>query len=181
MVSESKNALPVSALTRAALLTKRIIFWISRAANTIGAVLLMGMMFLVTADVILRSVFNKSFLGTVTFESVGFMMLVLVFFALAYCQINKAHINIDMLIVHFPARVQRIIESVMVFISMAFFVILTWQSIDKAMYLRASKNISSALNMPTYPFLFVIAFGTALLALVLLVNFIETVKGGPRK
>jgi TRAP-type C4-dicarboxylate transport system permease small subunit len=181
MVSESNNALPVSGLTRAVLLVKRLIYWISRATNTIGAVLLMAMMFLVTADVILRSLLNKSLLGTVTFESIGFMMVVLVFFALAYCQIYKAHINIDMIIVHFPAIVQRIINSFMLFISLTFFCILTWQSIDKALYLRASNNISSALNIPTYPFLLVIAFGTALLALVLLVNFVETVKGGPLK
>jgi TRAP-type C4-dicarboxylate transport system permease small subunit len=181
MVSELNKSAETSGIARAALWIKKIIWWISRAANTIGAVLLMAMMFLITADVILRSVANKTILGTVTFESVGLMMVVLVFFALAYCQINKAHINIDILTVHFPVKVRRILESIMLFISLAFFAILTWQSIDKALYLRASKNISSALNIPTYPFLLVVAFGTALMTLVLLINFVDGLRGGPRK
>ncbi len=117
---------------------KRVIYPLSSIANAVGAVLLMVMMLFVTLDVILRSVANIAVLGTVVYESVGFMMIVLVFFALGYCQVKKAHINIDMLIIRFPAMAQRIINSVLLFICIIFFVLLTWQSVLRAFELRYS-------------------------------------------
>jgi TRAP-type transport system small permease protein len=160
---------------------KKVIYGISRVTNAIGAALLMIMMLLVTIDVILRSVANQPILGTMVYESIGFMMVVLVFFALAYCQIQKGHVNIDMIIVHLSKKAQKVINSIMLLMSTAFFALLAWQSYLRAFDLIKSKTISTALSVPVYPFLFLVAFGSALLFLVLLINFVDSVTGGTQK
>ena len=181
MVTGANKVHRISGVSKAVRSFQRIIYPVSRIANAAGTVLLMAMMLFVTLDVVLRSLADITILGTVVYESVGFMMVIIVFLALAHCQVHKAHINIDMFVVRLPHKAQRVISSIMLLISLIFFILLTWQSVLRAFELRNSGTMSTALSIPTYPFLFVVAFGTAMLALVLLINFFETVTGGPRK
>jgi TRAP-type C4-dicarboxylate transport system permease small subunit len=73
---------------------------ISRATGLvyiIAEVVMVSMMLLVAAEVFLRYFFNSPILGTT--EIIEFMMVVLVFFGLAYTQTRKGHIGVDVVII----------------------------------------------------------------------------------
>ena len=61
--------------------------------NRVGVFFVLFMMFLTTADVILRRIFNSPIGGV--FELTEFMMIVVVGFALGYTQLIKANVNVD--------------------------------------------------------------------------------------
>ena len=69
-------------LSKAALWLERVISPVARVFNSAGVGILMVMMSLTVVDVFLRFVFNKPIVGA--YEMSEFMMVILVFFALAY-------------------------------------------------------------------------------------------------
>jgi TRAP-type C4-dicarboxylate transport system permease small subunit len=171
----------VESLSRMVHSIEKFIFPTCKITNVIGAVLLMAMMFMTTLDVILRSVFNITMLGTYSYEATGFMMITLVFLAVGSCQVKKGHVNIDLALNLFPKRSKSVINSFTLLVSLVFFAIFGWQSVVRALDLHNSGNISTALRIPTYPFLILIAIGIFLLCLVLLIDLIYAMTGGTRK
>ena len=94
-------------LSKAAQFLGRAVYPPSRIINTVGLGVLAVMMFLTATDVTLRYVFNRPIPGA--FELTEFLMATLVAFALAYTQVHKGHINVDLIISRFPPRAQAVI------------------------------------------------------------------------
>jgi len=129
------------------------------------------MMFLTAADVTLRYVFNRPIPGS--YELTEFLMAILVAFALAYTQVHKGHVSVDLVISRFPPRAQAVINTITIFFSLGIFAIITWRSIVYAGNVRLEGFVTSALDIPIYPFVYVVAFGSAILCLVLIYNLFE--------
>ncbi len=142
--------------------------------NWIGAAALVFMMLLTVADVIGRF-FNSPIPGT--FEVVGFIGVAVVAFALPYTSIEKGHIAVDILVQKMPWLARVIINAVNALVSMVLFSVVSWQAVVFARGMRKSAEVSSTLQLPIYPFVYGIAAGCALLALVLLVEFFRQLKG----
>ena len=158
-------------LTRIARALNRVISPVSRVAHAGGVVCLAAMMFLTTVDVTLRQ-FNRPVMGA--FELTQFMMAVLVSFGLAYCALMKGHVSVDLVISRLRQRARAILSSIIYLVSLGLFSLITWQSVLQAQTQAAAGQTSAILYIPVFPFVWVLAFGSALLCLVLLLNFLES-------
>ena len=78
----------------------RISIWLS----WVSMVAIILMMLLTAADVILRYIFNSPIEGTVDFIELS--LPVLGFFAVAYAQITKSHVRVNLVLSRFSSRHQ---------------------------------------------------------------------------
>jgi len=147
--------------------------WFSTRVSDVGMGVLLAMIALTVAEVVLRRLFNSPL--AFSYELTGAMLVLVVFFTVAYCGVEKSHIGIDILVSRFPPKARTIIEAVMWFLSFGFFSVVAWRSIDYAIRFLHQGHVTAILEIPYYPFVFAVAFGSILLALVLLVQFLNLV------
>ena len=141
--------------------------------NVIAGVAVIIMMLLSTADVVLR-LFGKPIPGT--YELVGFLGTIVVSFALGFTSLEKGHIAVELLFRKLPQRAQLAIETFTNFISFLIFGLIAYQAFIYALDIRKSGEVSSTLQMPIYPFIFGMALGFGLLCLILIADFIKSLK-----
>jgi TRAP-type C4-dicarboxylate transport system permease small subunit len=132
----------------------------------------MAMMLLVAGDILLR-IFWHPIAGT--YDYVSFIGVILVAFALAYCAVNRGHIQVELLVDRLPSRVQGIIGVITGLMGASIFALVTWQSVAYANNMRAVGETSMTALVPYYPYIYCIAFGSALLCLVVIVDLMKSV------
>ena len=98
-------------------------------------------------------------------------------FALPYTSVKKGHISVEFLVQKLPWTARVIINAVNAFIAMILFGAIAWQSILYARNLKAAGEVSLTLQMKTYPFVYGVAAGCAMLSLVLLIEFLRQLRG----
>ena len=129
------------------------------------------MMFLVAADVVLRYFLNRPIVGSA--ELIEMMLVTVTFLAVAYTASEKGHISITLLISRFPQRAQAIIGIFTSLLSLGLVVLIAWFSVYRGNYLWESAHVSMVWSVPLHPFLYLVAFGCALFAIVLLANLLD--------
>ncbi len=122
-------------------------------------------------DVLARFLFSKSVPGVLDIEE--FSMVVMVFFALAFIQQKKEHIRIDILTSRLPRSVNNVFECFTSTLSLVLFVLVAYQTFAQA--LNNTSEVSPSLGIPLFIFMILAAIGSALLALVLLRDFIRSI------
>jgi TRAP-type C4-dicarboxylate transport system permease small subunit len=137
----------------------------------IGASVLSAMMFLTTADVILRYFFESPLPGT--YEILQYMMSIVIPFGIAYCAHEDAHVSVDILFASLPRRIQSFLQCVNSLIVLLLFLLIAWQSISYVQETYESGLTSGILYIPSYPFVGAMALGFSTLCLVLLLDFIR--------
>ena len=151
----------------------RIEQWVAKAAdvfNWVSAAAVAGMMVLTCMDIILR-IFRHPIPGT--YEMVGFLGAVFAAFSLGYTSVHRGHIAVDFLVQKLPGRFQSLVDGVNALICTVFFGLLARQCVVYAADLKTFGEVSMTLQMPIYPFVYGIAAGCGLLALVLAVRFLK--------
>ena len=141
----------------------------------IAAFALFGMMMVTVGDVVGRFVFNKPITGA--FELVGFLMVWAGTWGMAYCQVKKGHIRVDFLLQRFSKRGQAFLTFAAYLIGLLAFSLLTWRVILRAEYfLNLTRgNATDTLGIPIFPFVVLLAIGTGMVALVLLIDLLHTI------
>lgn len=152
---------------------KRIIDKISRVSHIIGVVVAAILVFLTTADVIGRYVFNRPISGTL--EVSQLMMVIMVFFAFAYVESENAHVRVDLVVSRLSPRVRAYIECVVTLIGLGVFSMIAWQSVSRSLYLWQKGDVTGYLHVPISPFLLIMAFGCTLLCCQLILRFLRYV------
>lgn len=135
----------------------------------IGAFSLFCMMCLTIADVAGRYIFNKPVLGA--FELTEFMVLVLIFSFLAYTQAHKSHVSVDLFMMFFPRKLKAYIEIFNHLACLAIMILITWMGYAKALEMMETGESSPNLALPSYPFVFFLVIGCA----VMCVEFIKDI------
>ena len=128
------------------------------------------MMLLTVADVFLRYFFNSPITGTT--EVTEFMMVIVVFPALAYCAITRRHVQVDLLVSYFPRKVRTIIDTFTLLATLGIFIIITCQSFLESMDVRTT---TALLSLPHYPFYWVLTVSLALFCLSIATLLIENI------
>ncbi|HSW58882.1 MAG TPA: TRAP transporter small permease [Dehalococcoidales bacterium] len=146
----------------------KLSFWL----NCIAGAGLIGMLLLVVADIIGIKLFRSPIPGAI--ETVAFLGVVVIGFAVAYTQVLHGHIRVDFIVMKFPPKFAAIIDVLMLIMGMSLFVILTWYSFEYAQVIRASGEVSMTQRIPFYPFVYGMAFCFGVTFLVLLVEFIKS-------
>jgi TRAP-type C4-dicarboxylate transport system permease small subunit len=145
--------------------------WIDAAAgllNRLSAGILFAMMLLTMADVILRKVLSRGILGTL--ELTEFMMAGVVFLALAQTERLDRNVHMDLIMQRFRPRARMLAAMVTRTICILFCCVMTAPVLVYADAIRSSGEVSLDLWIPKYPFIYAVAAGWALLALVLLMR-----------
>lgn len=150
----------------------RIVNRVGRLSNWVGISILVIVMSLTVCDVLLRYVFNHPVPGA--FEVTEFMMVAIVWLGVAYTAIKKGHIAVDVLVSHLPRKTQAIIDSPTYLLCMGIAFLIAWRGIIRAHALRLFGEVSSVLHIPSFAFELIIVFGSSLLCLVLLLQFVES-------
>ncbi|MBW1911806.1 MAG: TRAP transporter large permease subunit [Deltaproteobacteria bacterium] len=141
---------------------------ICNAVNGAGASILVVMMLLTVVDVFGRYFLNRPVLGA--YELTQFMVVIVVFFGMAYTAMKRGHVSLDLLLEKFPNRVRGFIETITNILSLSLFALIAWQSVLQANILRLKGEVSESLLVPVYPLLWIIAFGSVLLCVVILLD-----------
>ena len=138
----------------------------------IAGLFLIAMIAITGANIVIR-LFWLPIRGT--FELMGYFGAVVTAFALGYTQIKHGHIAVDIVVLRFSEKIQRILLAVNHLICMAFFSIVTWQVFKYATTLRETGEVTETLQIIYYPFTYAVALGCLILAFTFLVEFLKSI------
>lgn len=148
---------------------------LARWMGYVSATVIIAMMLLVTSDVIGRYFFDSPITGAS--ELARFMMIIIVFPALAWTALEGKHIKVDLLMDRFSPRVQAMVNAVIILVVLGIYVTITWRS---AVYSLEVNNVTSMLRVPQSIFYWVMTVGLGVFCVsiiaLLIKNIIEVVK-----
>jgi TRAP-type C4-dicarboxylate transport system permease small subunit len=130
---------------------------------------------LTVVDVTLRRLFNSPL--DFSLELIKLGLVVVVWSAVLYSTSRERHISVDVLTSRFPARVRRFLAAGFDLVSALLLLLIGWQAIIYAMGVARMRQETQMLGIPFYPFICIMAFSTIWAGLMLLVNFIDSVRG----
>jgi TRAP-type C4-dicarboxylate transport system permease small subunit len=135
-----------------------------KALSRVAIVALSAMILFVVSNILARFFFKSPIPGTI--ELVELIAVIVVFLAVGYTEFRRAHISIELVVNRFSSRARAVTASIMYLLSAAFFVILGWRGAVLAWsYSYPTIRDSYVLSIPFAPFIFFIAFGSAVLGL----------------
>jgi len=143
----------------------------SKGFNWVAGGALVAIMLLTCADVILRS-FGRPIPGT--FEVVGFLCVVVIAFAIAYTQILRGHISVEIVVSRLPQRARAAVSAITCLFCLVFFILLAWQSGVFGTILWLSGEVSPTEKIPFFPFVYGIGLACVPVCLVLLAEFLRS-------
>lgn len=139
-----------------------------------GVVILL-LMLVTVADVFLRYVFNAPLASA--WEFTEFSMALIVFLGIAYCGWTGGHIAADVFARWLDHPRLRYLPSVLSFIGAALFALIAYRATLETV--ATIDQVSNMLRWPFYPFRFTVAFGSAMFAIVLLIQGIQATRQSP--
>ncbi|MFI0474510.1 TRAP transporter small permease subunit [Halomonas sp. HMF6819] len=150
--------------------------WVAKSALVLAALFLILMALHVSLDVALRFFFGKSFTGTLEFVSFYYMVAV-VFLPIAYVELQREHISVDVVVGRLPAGVQLAFYLFAGSLGLIYFGMLCYQSYLDA--LRATLRQETAMANFTFylwPSRWALPAGFAAMCLAILANMIKAVR-----
>jgi TRAP-type C4-dicarboxylate transport system permease small subunit len=150
---------------------------LNRILIVTAGVAVAGMIALTVGNIWTRVVW-KPIKGSV--ELIGFFGAVAAAFALGYAQVKKTHIAVDILVLRFPKKVQRFLEGVNALLGAAFFVLAGGQLLRWGTTLWTTGELTETLRIIYHPFVYTVAFGCFVMALVLLLEFLKLLASARR-
>lgn len=146
---------------------------VSRLLLYIAGAALLTMVFLVVGNIIMRQV-SSSFGGTT--EMVGWLTAVVVALSLAYAQLTKAHIELDLVVVHLSVRLQSVLSVLVAGASFLFFSMVAWKLWEYGVSAMQRGSLSQTLRIAYYPIVYLVASGFSAFGFVLLKDFLGSLK-----
>lgn len=141
----------------------------------IGGAGMLASVFLGTADVV-----GTQFLGTPlpgALELTESTMVLIVFGALAYAQIRRAHIRVELIYTKAGPRARAAMDIVADVAALTYFSLLTWQSIGEAIFSWSiDESTVGLVRFPLYPARWILVAGTMLLIVQLLLDLWRDVR-----
>jgi TRAP-type C4-dicarboxylate transport system permease small subunit len=149
----------------------------NKVFTAIAAFTLLLMMLLVAVDVIGRYILNRPITGST--DIIELMLVIMVFFTLAYTAGKKGHVSVDVVYIRLPKAIKMNLDIITYAASLFIVAIITWR-----MFLRAWESAladpgpaTSMLLIPEAPFMLIAAFGAFLLFIQLLIQFFQLFAG----
>ena len=155
---------------------ERVIYTFSKWISIVSMIAAVAMMFLVTADVFMRRALNAPILGS--YEIGKVLLVMVVFFGVAYVMTVKGHVMVDTLARLYPRKLQIVVAGIAHFLSLLIVALISWQGALYGLEMLRVGETSVLLRILVSPFILIVAFGSAVLFLVILVQFIYTLAGG---
>ena len=103
-------------------------------------------------------------------------MVLIVFGALAYAQIRRAHIRVELVYFQMPPRIRAAMDVITDLAAMTFFGLILSEAISEAQYsFQIGEATAGLIRFPLWPARFVLAAGCALVILQLALHLIQDV------
>ena len=143
---------------------------LERLATWIGATVMFAIMLIVTADVVMRYVFNSP-LGW-AYELISLYLMASVFFlVLSHAYGAGAHVSVDILQKELPPRSYHLTEIITTASSLVVFILIAWFGYVRMIESFQSGDVmAGAIPWPTWPALALVPLGCGLLVLRLLIH-----------
>lgn len=143
---------------------------ISRICSYLSLGCLFALALIISCGVIARYIFNQPIRGIEDITEL--LMIIQVFSAIAFTQVKRGHVVIEIVISRLSIYRQAVLNFVMYFISGVFFILVAMQLGKRAWLLCFTpvKAGTASLNIPCGPFIFFAAFGCILLSMILLID-----------
>lgn len=151
---------------------ERFVHAISFRTAQIAQVVLFFTMLIIIVNIVIRIPW-KPLPGTV--EIVEMCGAILLATAVAYTAMMRGHISVGVLVERFPPRIQAAVDLFTNSITLLFTSMLAWETFVFASRMSQRGYSTPNLLIPIAPSVFLVSFSFAMLALVLLVNFIKAV------
>ena len=150
----------------------QVIERLALAILLVGGLGLLMSMFLGVGDVIGTQVLKSPLPGAK--ELTESTMVLIVFGALTYAQIKRSHIRVELVYTRMGPRARAIMDVIADIAALLFFTLLLWQAVNEAIFSVQLKEATVGLiRFPLYPARIILAAGTGLLILRLLIDLIE--------
>jgi len=162
-------------LMKLGLSLERVIYPFSRGISILSMIAACVMMFLVTADVFMRRALNQPIFGA--YEIGKVLLVIVVFCGVAYIMTVKGHVSVDTLFRLYPRRIRLAVSGIVHVLSLIIVALISWQSAVYGFDMLRLGETSVLLRILVSPFIFIVAFGSAVFFLVILVQFIYTLAG----
>lgn len=150
------------------------ISWIFCITGTLSICLVL---LILCIDILGRSVFGFAIQGAA--EVSEYLLVVLAFFGLGYAQLTGIHVKVEILLSRFSPRSQKIVDTLILLLVTAFFIVMTWQ-IGKETYRDWQGKVSQwgmVWLLPAWPKSFIAFIGCILLIISFLIQLIRNILG----
>jgi len=148
---------------------RRVLHVIIMGTTWIGAAALIILVLTTFANVVGRYLLRMPLTGAVEISQL--FLVVTVFFGVAYTEVRKQHVTFDEVVVHFPRRLRAATIGIMYFLVGVYAFVMSWQEMLLAIsYMRPSVRVTDVLKIPIAPAMFIIAIGSLLWGMELLLN-----------
>ena len=137
--------------------------------------ILISMMLLTCADVFLRYILRRSIMGTTEVTGHYFMVAV-VFLPLAYGMVTRGgHIKVDFVVSRLSLRLQRILETVGLLLSLGVYVLITWYGAVGGLHAWRTGETMVNVALPLWPGRALVVIGGSLLCGQIIVGICRNV------
>jgi TRAP-type C4-dicarboxylate transport system permease small subunit len=128
-------------------------------------------MSLTTADVLVRRFLDTTIKGS--FEISTNLLIVIVFCSVAYVMSVHGHVVVDVFTDRYPRSFQRPLTFIALLLSLIAVALICWGSIKLGLEQYRVGESSVLLSIPVAPFVFIMAFGSGLLFIVIMIQFVR--------
>ena len=149
----------------------RFVDFFTKFCDRIAQAAVVVMLSLIVVDVLGRKLW-KPIYGS--YDYVSFINAILVAFSIPYCALKRGHTQVEALVERFSQRVQGIIGGITGILGLGIFFLVTWQCIVLANDMRRAGEVTMTALFSFYPYIYGIAFGCALLCVVILADLIQS-------
>ena len=153
-------------------LLDRIVEKLAWRTSQLGQVALVAVMLLIVTNVVVRIPW-KPLPGTV--EIVELLGAILLGLGIAYCQQMKSHIFVSVLVDRFSPRTQAFIDTLTGILALLVNTLLARQIFLYGSRMMARGYSTGHLEIPLYPFIYLVSLGFFILTLVLLKDLLKSV------
>jgi len=147
-----------------------IIRRISRVMGYVASAFMIILMLLTVMDVFLRYFFNSPITGVT--EISRLLMVIIVFPALGWAAVDRAHVRVDLVMSQVSPRKQAITNAIMLIIALITYGFITWRSFLESMVVNRQ---TSLISIPFTPFYWLMSVSLAVFCLSILVLIIEDI------
>jgi len=113
-----------------------------------------------------------------TTELTELLMILVIFPTLAWCALQNKHVKVDLVLDHFPKKVQLIVSIITLLLTLVTYGIITWRN---ALESTAVYTTNTLINIPDSPFYWVLTAGLAVFCVVALTLLIKNIKEAGKK
>lgn len=142
----------------------------------IGLAGMLVMMTITCVDVVGAKVFKSPILGAI--DIVQLSQLVAISFAAGMMVVLGKHIQVDFIFRLLPRPARSVINGLILIVLLGFHIVIIWQVCVLGYSFQTSGEGTMTVYIPIYPFIYGIAFAFIPVCLVLLLEFIKSLKKG---